>query len=253
MELALNIQIAVPFCTFQKIKTKLANIFKLPVAKTGHCPAALQTRWGRDLNKSHQPHIPDFHKSRLSYRTVATSTGRRGRRSGSRGRGRRSLASWWRRRGSGLRLLLLLSSSGLLVILVVCHIVLVPTISSVGVSTLSVVLSILGGVVSHAGSTGTGTSRTGRTGRCTWGWGLRLLLLVIVTTVVVTAATVSSPTASIAAAAALVAVTTIATVVVLWRVILEVLVLLLDVIQEIYAKFFSSLDIICIRSTRILN
>ena len=114
----------------------------------------------------------------------------------------------------------------MLVVLVVGDVVLVTAIGSVWVG--AVVLGILCAVVSCVGCRCASTTLAGRTRGCS----RRLLATVVAATAVPIAAAVP-----------------IATVVVLRRVVLEVLVLLSNVGEKVFAKLLGSLDIIGIWAT----
>jgi hypothetical protein len=178
----------------------------------------------------------------ITYRTVATSA---------RGWGR-SIRAWRRRRrcfaGRGRwgrlalgGLLLLLRGSGLLVVLIIGHVVLVSTIGGVGVGR-SIVLGIRGAIVGSGGGRSSLVSGASRRTR-------RLLLMLLVTVVVSVPVTTpisasTSAVVTISAVSAISAATAVATVAVLWRVVLEVLVLFLNVGQQVFTELLGSLNVV---------
>lgn len=172
----------------------------------------------------------------ITYRTVATSAGRWGRRRRSvRARGRRRWCFVGRRRRRGRlalgRLLLLLGGCGLLVVLVVGHVVLVSTISGVGIGG-SIVLSIRGAVV----GAGARSSLVGGAGRST-----RRLLVMLLVTIVVSVSVAASLSAAVVAISTTAAVTAVA----VWgRVVLEVLILLTNVGEKVFTELLGSLDVV---------
>lgn len=173
----------------------------------------------------------------ITYRTVATSAGRWGRRRRSvRARGRRRWCFVGRRRRRGRlalgRLLLLLGGCGLLVVLVVGHVVLVSTISGVGIGG-SIVLSIRGAVV----GAGARSSLVGGAGRST-----RRLLVMLLVTIVVSVSVAASLSAAVVAISTTAAV---AAAVAVWgRVVLEVLILLTNVGEKVFTELLGSLDVV---------
>lgn len=172
----------------------------------------------------------------ITYRTVATSAGRwRRRRRSVRARGRRRWCFVGRRRRRGRlalgRLLLLLGGCGLLVVLVVGHVVLVSTISGVGIGG-SIVLSIRGAVV----GAGARSSLVGGAGRST-----RRLLVMLLVTIVVSVSVAASLSAAVVAISTTAAVTAVA----VWgRVVLEVLILLTNVGEKVFTELLGSLDVV---------
>lgn len=170
-----------------------------------------------------------------TYRTVATPAGRWGRRGiRARGRRRRCFVGRRRRRGSlafGC-LLLLLGGSGLLIVLVVGNVVLVTTISGIGVGR-SVVLGISSAVVGGSARSSL-VSGAGRSTR-------RLLVMLLVPIVVPFPVAASLSIAMVAISTAAAVATAVA---VRGRVVLEVLVLLTNVGQKIFTELLGSLDVV---------